>query len=143
MEMPGAHPRWGIEFDWLAVDSQQQVALFTSAGYGAVPEAVLRNVPLVDDAMEALEQLPTTGMATKVSVPGNGDYSDWLRAGAQGFFAYDWTIWSGPYKRLASPTIPILLKHLPAPIRKAAELVNLTLNFSHQAAITVPYVEPE
>ena len=54
MEMPRAHPRWGIEFDWLAVDSRGQVALFTSAGYGAVPEAVLRNVPGVDEASQAI-----------------------------------------------------------------------------------------
>jgi hypothetical protein len=65
METPEAHPRWGIEFDWLAVDDQQQVALFTSAGYGAVPEAVLRNVALVDEAIDAVAQLPTTGIGKR------------------------------------------------------------------------------
>jgi hypothetical protein len=143
MEMPGAHPRWGIEFDWLAVDRQQQVAVFTSSGHGGVPEAVLRNVPLVDDAMKMVEQLPTTGTATKVFVPDSGDYSYSLGMSAQGFFTYEWTLWHGPYERLACPTIPMLLKHLPPPVREAAELVDLALDFCHLPVIAVPYVELE
>jgi hypothetical protein len=143
MEMPRAHPRWGIEFDWLAVDSQQQVALFTSAGYGAVPETVLRNVPLVDRAVDAIAQLPAVGKAAEVCLPDDGDYSSWLTTAQRGFFTYDWTIWHGPYKRLAIPTAPIVLEQLPTPIRQAAELVNFSSHFSSEAAIATPYVEPE
>ncbi|GAB3455353.1 hypothetical protein [Actinophytocola sediminis] len=143
MEMPSTHPRWGIEFDWLAVDSQQQVALFTSAGYGAVPETVLRNVSLVDRAVDAIAQLPAVGKATEVCLPGDGDYSSWLTTAQRGFFTYDWTLWHGPYQRLAIPTVPIILEQLPTPIRQAAELVNFTPRFPNEAAITIPCFEPE
>jgi hypothetical protein len=70
--MAREHPRWGIEFDWLAVDSQHQVAMFTSAG----------------------------------------DFSSWLTTAQRGFFTYDWTVWHGPYKRLAIPSVPIILEPL-------------------------------
>lgn len=143
MEMPSAHPRWGIEFDWLAVDSHRQVALFTSAGHGAVPEAVLGNVPLVDRAVDAIAQLPAIGKATEVCLPDDGDYSTWLTTAQQGFFTYDWALWRGPYKRLAIPTVPIILEQLPTPIRQAAELVNFSPHFANEAAIAFPHVEPE
>jgi len=39
VQMPRAHPRWGIEFDWLGVDREGHVAVFTTAGYGPVPAA--------------------------------------------------------------------------------------------------------
>jgi hypothetical protein len=143
MEMPRAHPRWGIEFDWLAVDSQQQVALLSSAGYGPVPETVLRNVPLVDHALHAIAQLPAVGKTTDVCLPSDGDYTYWLTAGQRGLFAYDFRLWHGPYKRLAIPTAPIILEQLPTPIRQAAELVNLSPDFSNEPAIAIPYVEPD
>jgi len=141
MEMPGAHPRWGIEFDWLAVDDRRQVALLTSAGHGPVPLAVLLNVRLVDDARDTVERLPTIGEAVDTT-PADGDHTDWLRSARQGFFAYDWNLWPGPYRRHATPTVPVLLDQLPADVRRAAELVRLSPDFLGEGDIMVPYVEP-
>ncbi|MBO0884322.1 MAG: hypothetical protein J2P17_29135 [Mycobacterium sp.] len=89
-----------------------------------------------------IAQLPAIGMATELSLPGDGDYSDWLTASDRGFFVYDWQLWKGPYKRYAVPTVPIIGEQLPPPVREVAELVNLPSDFSAERTLTFPYVEP-
>lgn len=113
--------------------------MFTSAGYGAVPEAVLRNVSLVDRAVDAIARLPVIGKAAEVCLPDDGDFSSWLTTAQRGFFTYDWTIWHGPYKRLASPSVPIILEQLPTPIRQAAELVTYSPHFFNEAAVDISW----
>jgi hypothetical protein len=58
MQMPRAHPRWGIEFYWLGVDREGHVAAFTT---GQVRPASCRLSPALrrsDAALEQVEELP-------------------------------------------------------------------------------------
>jgi hypothetical protein len=76
--LPRAHPYWGLEFDWLGVDRHGHVAVFTTAGYGPVPEGVNQHLAEVDAAIDRVRQLPVTGSAGDiVQDPDGGDYSDW------------------------------------------------------------------
>jgi hypothetical protein len=98
MEMPRAHPRWGIEFDWLGVDQHGHVVVFTTAGHGPVPENVNRHLNDVDGAIEHLHHLAVTGEADQIIKPASeGNYADWHTDSARGFYAYDRNIWHGPY----------------------------------------------
>src|SRR5260370_34771393 len=77
VQMPRAHPRWGIEFDWLGVDRQGHVAVFTTAGYGPVPADVNQHAADVDAALDPVRGLP----ATRAAAPGarrptTRDYSE-------------------------------------------------------------------
>jgi hypothetical protein len=131
------HPRWGIEFDWLATDTLGSVALLSSAGYGVVPPVVIQHVDQVDDAVDIIGQLPATGAATDVITPTGGDYSDWHQAAARGLYAYDWHQSHGPYQRLASPTKPISIDELPPSVKAAAQLIKISVPFSTADSITI------
>jgi hypothetical protein len=75
MEMPRAHPRWGIEFDWLGVDPGGHVAVFTTGGYGPVPENVNLQLDDVDRALEHVRGLPVIGEAGQIITPADGNYA--------------------------------------------------------------------
>lgn len=138
-----AHPRLGIEFDWLGVDRHGHVAVFTTAGYGPVPVGVNRHHADVDAALDQVRELPATGSARDLVRPDppGGDYSDWDAYSAKGFYAYDWQVWAGPYQRLSSPTVPVSLSELPAGLRAVAHFAELPLSFAHEPEIIIEYVD--
>jgi hypothetical protein len=143
MEMPRAHPRWGIEFDWLGVDQRGHVAIFTTAGYGAVPENANLHLNDVDRAIEHLRSLPLIGGADQIVKPSSdGDYADWHTYSARGFYAYDWHVWHGPYIRLSVPTVPIAIGSLPSDMQAVAHYVTFELDFAQASQIEVEHREP-
>jgi hypothetical protein len=90
------HPQFGIEFDCLAVDPENRVALLSSAGYGPVPKAVLAHVGEVDNAVETILRWPSRGeFVSEADV--TGDCTDWFEIAARGLYAYDFRVWDGPY----------------------------------------------
>jgi hypothetical protein len=141
--MPRAHPRWGIEFDWLGVDRQGYVAVFTTAGYGPVPVDVNQHLAEVDAALDRVGQLPVIGSAGNVvRRSADGDYSGWHACSAKGFYAYDWQVWNGPYQRLSSPTVPVSVSQLPVELQAVARFAVFLVNFADEPEITVEYAEP-
>jgi hypothetical protein len=143
MEMPRAHPRWGTEFDWLGVDQIGHVAVFTTAGYGPVPEIVNLHLNDIDSAIEDLRHLPMTGTAQQAVKPASaGNYTDWYTYSAQGLYAYDWKTWHGPYIRLSVPAVPIAIESLPPSMQAAARYALFELDFTQASQIEVTYHEP-
>jgi hypothetical protein len=141
--MPRAHPRWGIEFNWLGVDQHGHVAVFVTAGYGAVPVEVNQHAADVDRALDQLDGLPVTGLAHDIRrSSGDGDYSHLHAYSGRGFYAYDWQLWHGPYRRLSTPTAPIGIGQLPPDLRAAARFAELPVRFGDEPEITVEYIEP-
>jgi hypothetical protein len=54
----------------------------------------------------------------------------------RGLFAYDWKHWSGPYRRAATPSMPVLVTQLPADLREAASIVEWpTIRFDESMAL--------
>ncbi len=106
MESQLVHPRWGIEFDWLGVDQHGRVGLFSSAGYGQVPAAVMDVVDALDAEFERLDELPVVG--SFVERPSRaGDFSDWVSVAERGIYGFDWRVWDGPYMRVTVPSHPL------------------------------------
>jgi hypothetical protein len=140
--MPRAHPRWGIEFDWLGVDRQGHVAVFTTAGYGPVPVDVNQHLADVDAALDRVGELPVIGSADIMGRSDDGDYSHWYAYSAKGFYAYDWRVWDGPYQRLSSPAVPISISQLPVELQAIAHFADFPVNFADEPEVTVEYVEP-
>jgi hypothetical protein len=103
--------------------------MFTTAGYGPVPENVNLHRNDADRAIEHLRRLPVIGEADHIVKPASdGNYTDWHTYSAQGFYAYDWNIWHGPYIRLSVPTVPIAIGSLPPSMQAVARYApsNLT-----------------
>ena len=92
------HPRakevHGGEFDWFAVDASGNLALFSTAGEGVVPDSVLRS-------LEDYES-----MSRSFEAPRWGTGEIWKDYAELGLFVFDWTLPSGSYRKLISPTAP-------------------------------------
>ena len=131
------HPLWGREFDWLGIDRRGRVAVFTNAGYGPLPEIVHERVADVDAALERASELPIIGSAGNVEDPGSSDYSFWYSYSAKGFYAYDWRVWGGPYRRLSSPTVPVSIDWLPDQLQAVARLAVFPVDFADESEITI------
>jgi hypothetical protein len=124
------HPRPGEELDWLAVDQNARVGLFSSWGYGPVPLSVAAHLDQVARAVEKLSSLPAIGDA--IDVPADlGNYSFWTDPARRGIFGYDWgPMASEPFARIATPSEPILINQIDdREVVVAALLVRLPLDF--------------
>jgi hypothetical protein len=117
-------------------DSLGHVALRSTVGYGAAPPVVVQHVDQVDEAVDLLSQLPKIGAATGRIDAGGGGYVAMQDAAARGIYAYDWIMWHGPYQRLASPTKPLSVDELPPPIKRAAQLVRISVPLHNAELIT-------
>ncbi len=104
---------FGLEFDFLAVDDDDHVAFFSSAGYGPLPVAVLDRPEREQEAVEAVEALPIVSEIGHRPV-GEGDFSFWLIRVERGLFVYDWERTYGPYRRLAAPVSPVSIDAMDA-----------------------------
>jgi hypothetical protein len=147
---PHANPRWlnefhlryGEEFDWLGVELQGHVAVFTTAGFGPIPMAVDPHLTDVDAALDQVRQLPDLESPAEIRLR-FGHYSDWHAYSAKGFYGYDWDEASSRrYERRASPAAPISVSQLPAEIRAVAQLVEFPVKFADISSIIVWDGEP-
>ena len=137
-----AHPRWGWDFDWLGVDADGHVAVFSS-GYGAVPLEVNLHVDDVDAARYQIDTFPLLGVARDlVRESPRGDYSRTSALSARGFFNYDWKGYHGPYVRLSAPSVPLAVTALPAHIQRVARLAIFHVRFADTPEFALDYVEP-
>lgn len=119
------HAFSGLELDWLACDADGFVALFSSAGFGPVPEDVPAMVDAVDAVLGRMKALPAMGDAD-----GGGD--DWATAAQRGFFAFDWAHRHDRYEIEASPTQPIRLDEIQdEAIRQMVSRVRIPVRFGH------------
>lgn len=128
------HPDWGTEFDWLAVDEAGEVAVFSSAGYGPVPLAVMAIAGMLNDEYEKLRCLPVVSPCAE-HPEGPGNYADWIRFAEGGLYGFDWRLWDGPYVRLTAPGEPLRFDDLPRELAELASVVRLPLKFAGAASV--------
>lgn len=108
----------GSEFDWFAQDAIGHISVFSSAGWGPVPDLVFERF----EGQQLLEEhlctlCSTTSLATIPEGP---------RAFLQkGIFYYDWHDTYGPYRRFSVPSVPIFVSDLNLPAVLAQSLISL------------------
>jgi hypothetical protein len=110
------------DFGWYAVDQKGQIALFTSAGFGAIPPIVFQSKSSFRSYSTFLEGLVTR--CDYIIYNTSGNRSDWIQAAQQGLFGYDWDsalnnqhVPEEPYRLITAPMEPLLLKELPSDIQ--------------------------
>ena len=82
----------GIEFDWFAIDSDGNLALFATAGEGFFPKSV------------ADHHVNHSSLSESLSAPHIGTSAVWNDYAALGLYVFDWALPGGPYEMRASPT---------------------------------------
>lgn len=106
----------GLEFDWLAMDADGHVALFSTAGGGYAPVSFLAETNAHADAIEAVLALtPTTTARFAPKLSPKYD-NTWKSMADRGFFAYDSDINGTPYRLVAAPEVPLKAEQLPITI---------------------------
>ena len=92
----------GVEFEWLAVDSDGSVGLMFTGGAGFVPRVAAQNESRLLEVVERLFALPARAGASLVLQ--DGAYrDDWIQMAKRGLFAFDWSRESGLYVLVAKP----------------------------------------
>ncbi|MDR3619283.1 MAG: hypothetical protein P4L85_08030 [Paludisphaera borealis] len=132
----------GWDYAWLAADAAGHVAIFTNAGQGPIPIAVLADRRASDHAERLVEALPErSDCQMLVALPRPDDFIAYAR---RGLFAYDWqdchrdTGWSHRYELLARPTAPVLVEELPGEVVALIGRVWFqSLRFAESMAIAV------
>lgn len=115
----------GLEYDWLAVDANGHVALFSTAGGGYAPPEFLRDTDLHDAGIDALMASPRRTTARFFPKVANGLPNAWKSAAESGAYAFDSDPSGGAYRLVASPEIPALIDDFPESTRLAAKRVHL------------------
>jgi hypothetical protein len=81
----------GFEFDWFAVDAEENIGLFSSAGFGPVPANVQLHFEDHDRA------------ALSIALPHAGSLDIWKDFARMGLYVFDWQHWQGPYRKQEAP----------------------------------------
>lgn len=118
----------GFDVGWIATDAIGQVALFTTAGPGPIPESAIPSVEHSEEWVRSLPEVSDVNLVT--SMPGANAFVAFAK---RGFFAYDWSdvhrvahqALNG-YELQYRPLNPLTLYDLPPPLRALAELTRLS-----------------
>lgn len=81
----------GREFDWLGIDIDGNIAMFSTAGVGPIPQIVIEDYKVYDAIFDEIES------------PNWGSESVWDDYSKLGFYVYDWEPNSGPYIKQRTP----------------------------------------
>jgi hypothetical protein len=118
----------GIDAAWLAVDALGQVAIFTTAGEGPIPETALASVETVEKSVWSFAEVSGYELHTSAKRP-----DDFIAFAKRGLFAYDWSdahrVASkclGGYELQAQPSSPLHLAQLPALLQAPASATLLS-----------------
>jgi hypothetical protein len=132
----------GQDYAWLATDAAGHVAIFTNAGQGPIPIAVLADRQDSDQAESMIEALPERGDSHMlVALPSPDAFVAFAR---RGLFAYDWqdchrnTGRPHRYELLARPAVPVTVEELAGEVAALIGRVRFqSLRFADSLAIAV------
>lgn len=122
------HDLQGFDVGWIATDTIGQVALFTTAGPGPIPDSAIPSVEHSEEWVCSLPEVSDVNLVTSMS-----SANAFVAFAKRGFFAYDWSdvhrdahqALNG-YELQYRPLNPLRLYDLPAPLRALAELTRLS-----------------
>lgn len=131
----------GCDYEWLALDSEGYVAIFTSAGCAPIPTSILRQASDADLLSAAVRDLPIKGKAHMLAPLPRPD--DYIYFSSRGLFAYDWRDLhrsshncSNAYEMLSKPEHPIRIDEFPEQFRHALARIRFdTLSFRSEEKI--------
>jgi hypothetical protein len=134
--MKSAEDIQGLEYDWLASDSEGHVALFSTAGAGHAPREFLLDTDAHDAAIDAILAGPATTTARFAPTVAPGLKNTWALVAERGLFAFDCDPNGGPYRKVAAPQLPIRIESLPAAAVEVVSRIRLAVRFEHQTSLS-------
>jgi len=100
------HGRIGLEYDWLALDADGCLGIFSTAGAGPIPSSIMTGENKDVMVFEILMTLP---IVTRPLLPKICEHniSDWTALAERGIFAFDWRRDCNDYCLIAYPAEPL------------------------------------
>lgn len=105
------HRFLGIEYDWAAIDNEEQLGYFSSAGLGPIPK-ICEQMPLHFDNLFETTIDMTTLCNAQIITENQKNIDDWFLIAQKGIFAYDWNEKLKLYELIAKPKKPISFRQL-------------------------------
>lgn len=127
----------GLEFDWIGVDADGHVALFTSGGGGLIPPLPSLDIESHDAAIAAILALPPSTTARFAPTLDPRCTNTWQLVAERGLYAYDSSPNADPYQHEAAPTVAIHVGALPSSIVATFVRLRADLCFETRARITM------
>ena len=115
----------GLEYDWIALDAEGRVALFSTAGAGFAPSAFLEATDAYDGALAAILEGPATTVPRLAPDLASSMENTWRLAAERGLFAFDCDPNGGPYRIVAAPMIPRLVGAMPPSVAAVISRIHL------------------
>ena len=129
------HDHVGEEFDWVAIDAVEEVALFSTAGRGPVPETALRHSEFFEQVFDKLRDWPNVSEAQPTS-SFTHDISDWIAVAQKGIYAYDWR--GTTYQLIARPSRALKIAQVRDPeFAAAARSTRVVIRFGELRSVSV------
>lgn len=131
-----ADPRFeGFEFDWLAIDRNGFVAIFSTAGSGLVPPGFAP--ALHDAAIDSLAAGEATSGVLCAPLLAADRRNLWRELAERGLFGFDAAPTGGPFRRVAIPSQPALVEAL-LPSVVAVATVLREVSFGQSEYVELP-----
>jgi len=128
------HPDKNGEFDWLAIDQINNIAIISTAGIGPVPLQSTQDREFLLGVYNQILDLPIIGEA--VFIRDHGLCADWADASDRGFFCYDWDYDRELYEIISVPTNTLKAEDIfYSELYKYAKRVALSLIFKETKEI--------
>lgn len=116
----------GFEYDWLALDADDRVIFFSTAGGGYAPDAFREDT---EAHKAAIAELLATRMSTSADfapILNAACVNTWQAVAERGLYAFDSDPNGDPYKLVAAPVKPARLGDLPAGVVSIARKIKLS-----------------
>lgn len=118
---------YGIEFDWFAIDTNGEVGLFSTAGYGFVPKEIY---PYYEKYYELTE---------KFELPNLGSSNVWKDYANYGFYVFDWKLHQGPYLKMENPN-KLISRELKSEILRLPYVPVISVDFTEITVVNVDFI---
>ena len=115
----------GIEYDWLAVDKDGHLGLFSTAGGGRAPQAFLAETDAHDAGLDVLMAAPPTTSPRFFRQIKAGLDNAWRNAAERGVYAFDSDPHGAPYRLVAAPQAAATTDVVPEATAEAGRRVRL------------------
>lgn len=135
--MTFAHPRWGLQFHWWAVDPFGRVGSFYSA-FGPVPSAANAHEQTMDEATVWAKTRHPEWFDAQCGEDDCPSYCVVELARAPYLFTWD-EEHDCRYARYGVPTQPLLASELPAALAAAVRLIEVDFSFDQAPQVNLGY----
>ncbi len=111
IEFVSEHDALLNECDWIAVDKNGLLGIFSTGGFGPLPKVLADKISVLDNIYEDVQAMPKISESLQEKEVKQNIFS-WICCSERGLYGYDWCNKNKAYKLLTSPSKPLLIEDI-------------------------------